>query len=305
MRLRAAALVCLAFVVAPAAAAAADGVRIAGVDTSGYPQVRVTVVVPSGASKPEVRENGLAAAGLQAFNLGEAKSVVLAVDRSQSMAGVSLRNAAAAARSFDAAKGPQDQVEVVTFGHQAVALTGFASSSTDADAALGGLSADPPSGTALWDAVVRSATALAHQGLPGRVILVVTDGQDVSSSATFDEAVAAAHRAHAAVYAIGIAGPGFTPGPLRELATRTGGLYREASSSAQLAVLYASISHTLTHTWQLRYVTAARPGQTIRLSAAINGAASADRVVQLSGAALPSPAIAITTATASAAPRHV
>jgi tight adherence protein B len=289
MRLRAAAVVCIAFVLAPATATAADGVRIAGVDTSGYPQVRVTVVVPTGGGKPELEENGSAAAGLQALNLGQAKSVVLAVDRSQSMAGVSLRNAAAAARSFVAAKGPNDQVEIVTFGHQAVALTGFASSATDADAALGGLAADPHSGTALWDAVVRSATALAHQGLPGRVILVVTDGQDVSSSASFDDAVAAAHRAHAAVYAIGIAGTAFTPGPLRELAARTGGLYREASSSAQLALLYSSISRTLTHTWQLRYVTAARPGQTIRLSAAVTGAASADRVVQLSGAALAGP----------------
>ena len=177
---------------------------------------------------------------------------MLAVDRSQSMAGASLRNASAAARAFVSAKGPNDQIEVVTFGHQAVALTGFASSATDADAALGRLTADPHTGTALWDAVVRGAAALAHQGQPGRVIVVVTDGQDVSSSASFASAVAAAHRAHAAVYAIGIAGPGFTPGPLRELAARTGGLYREAATSSQLATLYSSISHTLAHTWQLR-----------------------------------------------------
>ena len=282
MRLRAAAVILVALV-APTTAAAASGVRIAGVDASGYPQVRVTVVAPTGSAQPQLEENGLAAAGLQAINLGHAKSVVLAVDRSQSMAGASLRNATAAARAFVAAKGPNDQVEVVTFGHQAVALTGFASSAGDADAALAGLSADPHSGTALWDAVVRGATALARQGQPGRVIVVVTDGQDVSSTATFDAAVAAAHRAHAAVYAIGIAGPGFTPGPLRELAARTGGLYREAASSAQLAALYSSISRTLANTWQLHYVTAARPGQTIRLSALVTGSGSAARTVQLAG----------------------
>jgi tight adherence protein B len=282
VKLRAAAMVLLALVLAPAAAAA-DGVRIAGVDTSGYPQVRVTVVAPLGAAQPRLDENGRPAAGLQAVNLGREKSVVLAVDRSQSMAGASLRNASAAARAFVAAKGPNDQIEVVTFGHQAVALTGFASSATDADAALGGLTADAHTGTALWDAVVRSAAALAHQGQPGRVIVVVTDGQDVSSSASFSAAVAAAHRAHAAVYAIGIAGPGFTPGPLRELAARTGGLYREAASSAELATLYSSISSTLAHTWQLRYVTAARPGQTIRLSALVGGFGGAGRAVQIAG----------------------
>jgi tight adherence protein B len=282
VKLRAAAVVILALVLAPAAAAA-DGVRLAGVDTSGYPQVRVTIVAPTGSAQPQLEENGRPVAGLQAVNLGRAKSVVLAVDRSQSMAGASLRNASAAARSFVAAKGANNQIEVVTFGHQAVALTAFASSPADADAALGNLAPDPHTGTALWDAVVRSAAALAHQGQPGRVIVVVTDGQDVSSSATFDAAVAAAHRAHAAVYAIGIAGPGFTPGPLRELAARTGGLYREASSSSQLSTLYSSISRTLAHTWQLRYLTAARPGDSIRLSALVGGAGAAGRVVQLAG----------------------
>ena len=64
MRLRAAAVVCIAFVLAPATATAADGVRIAGVDTSGYPQVRVTVVVPSGGGKPELEENGSASLAL-------------------------------------------------------------------------------------------------------------------------------------------------------------------------------------------------------------------------------------------------
>jgi tight adherence protein B len=289
VRAPAAAVILVALVLAPVAGA---GVRIAGVDTSGYPQVRVTVVASAGAAWPQLDENGIPAAGLQEVNLGRAKSVVLAVDRSQSMAGASLRNARAAARAFVAAKGPNDQIQVVTFGHQAVALTGFSSSGADADAALAGLTADPHTGTALWDAVVRSATALARQGQPGRVIVVVTDGQDVSSSASFAGAVAAAHAAHAAVYAIGILGPGFTPGPLRELAARTGGLYREASSSAQLSALYASISRTLAHTWQLRYVTAARPGAEVRLSATVPGAGAAERAVRVVADGLAAPTTA-------------
>ena len=276
---KAAAAVILAFLLlAPVAAA---DVRIAGVDTSGYPEVRLTVVAPAGTAAPQLSENGTPAAGLQAVNLGQAKSVVLAVDRSQSMAGASIRDAAAAARSFVAAKGANDQIEIVTFGHQAVTLTGFSSSAADADAALSGLGVDAREGTALWDAVVRGATALAQQGQPGRVIVVVTDGQDVSSTATFAEAVAAARSAHASVYAIGIDGPGFTPAPLRALAADTGGLFSEASSSAQLSALYASIARQLSHTWQLRYVTAARPGQGVTLSASVAGAGTATRRVSL------------------------
>jgi tight adherence protein B len=272
-----------ALALVPAARAGA-GVRIAGVDSTGYPEVGVTVVTSTAAGRPQLAENGVPAVGVQAVNLGEAKSVVLAVDRSRSMAGASLRDATAAARTFVAAKGANDEIEVVTFGSRATALTGFSSSPADADAALTGLAVDSRQGTALWDAVVRGADALAAQGQPGRVILVVTDGQDVSSSATLADAVAAVHRAHASVYAIGIDGRGFTPGPLRRLAAATGGLYREASSSAGLTALYASMATTLAHTWQLHYVTAARPGQRVRISALVPGVGGAERAVELGGA---------------------
>ena len=275
----AAAVVLLALTLAPAAAAGAN-VRIAGVDTSGYPEVRVTVVAPSGAAQPRLGENGLPAAGVQAVNLGRAKSVLLAVDRSQSMAGASLRNATAAARAFVAAKGANDQIEVVTFGHQAVAMTGFSSSGGDATSALSGMTVDAQAGTALWGAVARGAAAL--DGQPGgRVLLLVTDGQDDSDSVSFQEALDAAHRAHVAVYVVGIDSRLFTPGLLRKLAADTGGLYREASSSAELASLYASIAATLSHTWQLSYLTAARPGDTVQLVAEVSGGGTATRSVEL------------------------
>ncbi|HVA31380.1 MAG TPA: VWA domain-containing protein, partial [Gaiellaceae bacterium] len=273
--------------------AASAGVRISGVDTSGYPEVRVTVVAPIGSNAPTLLEDGVPVTGLQAANLAGAKSVVLAVDRSQSMAGTSLADATAAARAFVAAKSPADQVQVIGFGHQALPLTHFSSSATDAIAALQQLTVDPVSGTALWDAIALAANGLRYDDRPGHVIVVVTDGQDVSSSTSFEQAVAAAHRARAAVYAIGIAGPGFTPGPLRALAAQTGGSYRQASSTAKLSALYASIEHALAGTWQLHYATAARPGDVLRLTATVNGAGSTGRAIRLTdvGAAA-SPALA-------------
>ena len=63
------------------------------------------------------------------------------------------------------------------------------------------------------------------------MIVVLTDGNDVSSSATLESAIEAAHRAGASVYAIGIEGKYFTPGPLRELASKTGGAYLQAAST--------------------------------------------------------------------------
>ena len=256
-------------------------VHISAVDTSAYPEVRVTVVGPAGSARPVLRENGAAVTGLEATNLGSAKSVVLAVDRSQSMAGTSLADATGAASAFVAAKDLSDRVEIVAFGHSALALSRFSSSTTDATAALQQLAVDTTQGTALWDAVVLAARGLRNEYEPGHVIVVVTDGRDVSSSASFEEAVAAAHAAHAAVYTIGIVSRDFTPGPLRMLAAQTGGLYREASSTAQLAALYTSIGHALAGTWQLGYTSAARPGDTLRLTATVPAAGSSERAVRL------------------------
>jgi tight adherence protein B len=270
-------------VAAPASAA----VRISGVDTSSYPELRLTVVAPVGDAAPRLREDGAPVAGASVANLGHEKSVVLAVDRSDSMRGAKLAAAKAAAQAFVDAKSATDRIQVVAFGHSALALTKFSNSGADADAALGGLAVDPFHGTALWDAVVRSAAALSNeQDQPGHVILVVTDGRDVSSSHTLDEAVAAAQRARAAVYAIGIAGKGFTPAPLRVLAQRTGGVYLQASSSRQLDQLYRQINAALAHTWQVRYVTAARPGEQVQITAAVPGNGSASRGVALAVAGL-------------------
>jgi tight adherence protein B len=271
------------------AAPAVAGVRISSIDTSSYPEVRLTIVA---SRQPYVAENGRPLVGAQTANLGRAKSVVLAVDRSQSMKGQSLRDATAAARAFVASKRSGDRVEVIAFGRDALGLTKFSSSGIDADAALAGLNADSRSGTALWDAVVRAARALAREDQPGHVIIVVTDGRDVSSSNTLDEAVAAAQRARAAVYAIGIAGPDFTPQSLRTLASRTGGAYLEAQSSAELSALYARIGRALARTWQVRYVTAARPGDHVALRAAAPGNGTTERTLVVPGDGLESaPAI--------------
>jgi tight adherence protein B len=265
------------------AAPAAAGVRITGVDTSGYPELRVTVLAPLGSSRPALDEDGTRVIGGRVVNLGVAKSVVLAVDRSQSMHGRSLTDAAAAARAFVAAKRAADRVEVIAFGSRALAVSRFSSSTVDADAALRGLATDSANGTALWDAVVLAAQRLTHEQQPGHVIVVVTDGADVSSINTLQQAVAAAHAAHAAVYSIGIGGPSFTPGALRTVSLATGGSYRQVARTRDLDTVYAALASELDRTWQLSYVTAARPGMTLDLAAAVPGAGTAHATARVLG----------------------
>ncbi len=277
-------LVCGLVVLAcvPGSAVAAGGSRIVAVDASGYPAIRVTVVAPTVSRRPPVlREAGSPVVGLEAVNLGAVKSIVLAVDRSRSMRGAALEAAAAAARAFVAAKPTADRIAVVGFGSRAGLLTGFSTATIEADAALGGLDVDRRSGTALYDAIRASARALAAEPPGGRVIIVLTDGDDVSSRASLAQAIRAARDANASVYSIAIESPGFSPEPLGELAQATGGSAYGSASTAALAGVYAAIAGELRRTWLLSYVTAARPGERVRLTATVAGvpAGSAELVI--------------------------
>jgi tight adherence protein B len=255
-------------VLVPSAGAAP---RISALDTSSFPELRVTIVAPLGAKAPTLRENGKPVAALSAVNLGRTKSIMLALDRSQSMRGRPLANAIAAAQSFTGAVGAEDHVGVVAFGHNAVALTRSSSSPAEARDQLSGMTVDSKSGTALYDAIVAAADRLGQDDRPGRAIVVVTDGDDVSSLHSFNDAVAAAHKANAAIYAIGIAGPASTPATLRKLAAETGGSYRQASTSAELAATYAGLRDELARTWQLSYLTSSPPGTKVTLTATVAG----------------------------------
>ena len=276
---RAITAVVVALAVVPAAAAASQ-VQIAGTDTAGYPHLVLNVVTATPVSKaPRLQENGLPAAGLEAVNLGAAKSVVVAIDNSQSMKGQAIADAAAAARAFVDAKAPGDRVSVFSFGRRALQLTGFSTSSAEADGVLQGLNVDSNSGTALYDAVSAAAKALRVTTQPGRVIIVLTDGRDVSSDSSLEAAVAAARKANASIYPIGIESSDFDPAALRTLAKETGGTYHGVGSSAQLHDVYASIASELDRTWRLGYVTSARPGDHVLLRVTTAGAGTVEQTL--------------------------
>ncbi len=261
---------------APAANAA---VKVSGLETGGYPSIKVNVVTSKRtATAPLLLENGSRVTLTSAQNLGRAKSVVLAVDRSQSMKGKPLADAAAAARSFILAKPPGDRIAIATFATTPHMETGFSTSTIDADIALRSIPVDKVQGTTLYDALVLSAQKLAVERFPARVIIVVTDGNETRSRASLKDAISAVQQAGAAVYVVAIESAKFTPGPLKELATKTGGTYYGAASSAALAGVYRSIAAELGRTWRLEYATAGRPGEMLKLSAHAQGSSTFARI---------------------------
>jgi len=170
---------------------------------------------------------------------------------------------------------------VVVFGSHAVQLTGFSSSTIDSDDALRTMSVDARSGTALYDALALSAGMLAKEVGRARVIVLLTDGQDVSSTSSLAQSVEAAQKASALVYPIVIGGADATRQPLRQMARETGGTFHGAASSAALKGVYTSVAAELRRTWRLEWVTAARPGEKLHLRASLDpeGAAAADLTV--------------------------
>jgi tight adherence protein B len=291
-------LLALAVVALLVPVAATASVSLRHVDLGGYPNVGLTIVAPVASDQaPTLTENGHRVVDLTAQNLASTKSLVVALDRSQSMKGRKLDDATAAAQSFVATKAGSDRVAVVVFGSHPVQLTNFSSSTIDADDALRTMAVDSKSGTALYDALSLSSRMLSGEQGRARVVVLLTDGKDVSSKASLSDAVAAARKAGALVYPIAIGGTSSAQQPLRQLASQTGGTFHSAATSSSLKSVYASISAELRRTWRLEYVTAARPGDTLHLRAALDpeGAVSTDVTVpgdfQVSspGGGLPSP----------------
>ena len=124
------------------------------------------------------------------------------------------------------------------------------------------------------DAIVLGANALAAEQVPSRVLIVLTDGNDISSKANAATAIAAARRAGVPVYTIAIKGEHFDLAALQRLARRTGGTYYTAATTAALGSVYSKVAAELARTWQLDYVTAARPGQKFELTATSAGSGS-------------------------------
>jgi tight adherence protein B len=299
VRLRGAILIAVvAALLAPVAASA--NVTLRNVDATGYPTIRATVVAPVAShNPPTLTENGRRVVDLSAYNLSAAKSLVVAIDRSQSMKGRRLQDAVAAARKFVAAKAPSDRVAVVVFGSSAVPLTGFSSSTIDSDDALRTMAVDSKPGTALYDALALSAQMLGHEQGRSRVLVLLTDGQDVSSQSSLPAAIRAAAKVGALVYPIGVGASSTTAGPLEQMAHQTGGAYHQAATTSALDSVYSSIGAELRRTWRVEYVTGAAPGDKLHLRVSLDpdGAASTDVTVPASfapaqprgGGGLPAP----------------
>jgi Ca-activated chloride channel homolog len=127
----------------------------------------------------------------------------LVVDNSGSMR-EKRKQVSAAAMTFVKTSNPQDEAFVVNFNDEYYLDTDgdFTNDQQNMSDALARI--DSRGSTALYDAVIGSLNHLRKGHKDRRVLLLVTDGEDTASRSTFTDAIKAAEKSNATIYAIGV-----------------------------------------------------------------------------------------------------
>lgn len=254
------ALVALATSMPAAAAPAADALAIRGVDTSDWPRVTMSVTLPGsmleGGGEPSfaVLEGGRRARGVEAAPARKdaaPPSVLLVIDTSGSMGGVPLRDAKAAAERFVDSMHEDARVAVLSFADSPSVASPFSGDRARLRRAIGGLAASGE--TALYDALVQAA-ALSPVGAGRTSVVLLSDGGDTASSASFERAMSALKGAGVPLYAVALESEEYDPKALELMARRTGGRFLPVARSDELAGLFEAIAAEISNVWKVSYV---------------------------------------------------
>lgn len=225
--------------------------------------VRVDVLVTDGA-KPvagltaqdfELRDNGVP----QSLELVDAAdvplNVVLALDTSGSTTGARQADLAAASHALLDGLKSGDRAALTTFSHAAAPRIGL---STDVAGIRAALSRIKPAGrTSLADGIYVALTATLTQ--PGRSLVVVcTDGSDISSWLRTEDVIESAKRANAVIYAV-TAADAKRGAVLEAVTDATGGELLRVTSSADLRGAFQKILQDFRNRYILAYSPAGVP----------------------------------------------
>jgi VWFA-related protein len=198
--------------------------------------------------------------------------LVTAIDISSSMTGA-LPGVKDAAKRFLGGLRPLDQVTVLGFNENVFTLARRTTDPGARDRAVDRMA--PWGGTALYDVILRAVDVLGRQA-GRRSIVLFTDGDDQSSHASLDAAIARAESSDATIYAIGqgraVSAPQLQK-LLRRLAAVSGGLSFFSDDEASLDMTFAQILEDLRSQYLLTFVPAAtaRDGSWHRIRVEVAG----------------------------------
>jgi Ca-activated chloride channel family protein len=229
---------------------------VAVTESRGNPVPRLT------AEAFTIRENGQPKP-IAHFQYGVSNlAIALAVDNSGSMAprwGAVQRSVGALLANMQTG----DEGTLLVF-HDAAQVLIPLEKSVSPEAWTNTLGLHPPMGrTSLYDAVIRSSRALQDSNHDRRVIVVLSDGKDTSSHASFKDALNELRSSNRILYAVGLFKPGepdTDAGVLRKLAEETGGIALFAPETSGLVAVFEEILSDLRTRYLVGYYAAEPAG---------------------------------------------
>jgi VWFA-related protein len=208
----------------------------------------------------------------------------LLVDVSRSQERLIEEERRAAYQFFGSVLRPKDMAFLISFGADAELLQDFTGSAAQLRSGLeklkvrGGVSGplpgpiptSNPKGTVLYDAVYLAASEKLRGEVGRKALILITDGVDVGSSYSREQAIEAAHRSDAIIYSIYFVDPGsygagyggFYPSDsdLKRLSEETGGRLFRAERRNSLEDIFRQIQEELRSQYSIGY-TPSDPGK--------------------------------------------
>jgi tight adherence protein B len=245
-----------------------------------FPDRQFVVTLPAGAHPYDVHvsENGVPVIPhLVSLNTKAVPvSLVVLLDTSNSMRGKPLAAALDAAQTLIDQKSSRSEVAVYGFSQRPYVIHQWATDRSAFQPSLASVSVTH--GTALWDAVTYASQELRGRTGSSKAIVVLTDGADISSTATAASAAAVARSVGAHVYAVGLPGVRSEATDVQALVDETGGDFIRVSSLTDLKSVYAGLATRLNQQYQLSYQSQLRGvGKQVTVRLDVNGASAEQR----------------------------
>jgi tight adherence protein B len=275
----------------------AQGVSITEVDSSAYPIVRVAF----GADEVDGKEpefnffegrQALPGASLYRGEIGEYEDarrtdVMLVVDTSLSMGtGTRFQDAIDASNKLIDRARAGDRIGLATFGGDAKVVIKPTADLERVRAALRGIELE--NRTTMFDAVSMSSKAFGTKMDANRAIVLLSDGTDVGSIESLDEAAGEALKAQAPIFAVSIReNAEDQPKDLAELGNGTGGELHTVVGTEGLDTLFAELGRRILQPYWVEYRSASPQGSSLQFGIALGNRRS-DIVVQRSFRGVPS-----------------
>ena len=205
-----------------------------------------------------VFEDGHARDITQFANVDTPVTIGLVVDNSGSMR-LKRQEVIAAGLAFAKQSNPKDQFFVVNFNNSVVrGLPPKMLFTDDLQQLRAALYYGAPVGqTALYDAIGYALKHLEYSHLEKRTLIVVSDGGDNASRASFPDLMKLIEASRATVYTVGLYDPedhDLNPGVLRKVAMVSGGQFFEPQTLEEVTPVFQKISDYIRNCYTIGYI---------------------------------------------------